>query len=76
MPNVVNAQVVDAVTTSNTAVVGGATSIAMGMFFQMESQSFAMGMQNAVTSQKGLQQIGEALVAAACAALLKGPKAS
>lgn len=76
MPNIVNPQIVDALNTTNTALTGGAPSMAMGMFFQIESQAFAMGMQNAVTSQKGMHQIGEALVAATCATMLKGAATS
>jgi hypothetical protein len=70
MPKTVNAQIVDAVTTTNTATVGESSSLAMGMFFQAESQAFALGLQNAVVSQRGSHQIGEALTATACALML------
>lgn len=70
MPATVNSQVVDAVTTTTTHNVGAASSLAMGMFFQAESQAFAIGMQNAVVAQRGSHQIGEALVATACALML------
>jgi hypothetical protein len=70
MPQHVNPQIVDAVTTTTTATIGEAASLAMGMFFQIEAQAFAMALQNAVTSQRGMQQVGEAVVAAACTRLL------
>lgn len=77
MPATVNAQVVDAVATTTTQTVGSAASLAMGMFFQAESQAFAIGLQNAVVAQRGAQQISEALVATACAMMLALiPKAS
>lgn len=70
MPTTVNAQVVDAVATTTAHNVGTASSLAMGMFFQAESQAFAIGLQNAVVAQRGSHQIGEALVATACALMM------
>ncbi|MBN8466719.1 RebB family R body protein [Corallococcus exiguus] len=67
----VNPQITDAIATTQAATVGEASSVAFGMLFQMEAQSFAMGMQNAVMGQRGMQQIGEAVIAATCARLLQ-----
>ena len=61
----VNPQVTDAITTTTTATVGEAVSVAMGMLYQAEAQAFAIGMQNAVTGQQNLNKIGEAAVAVA-----------
>ncbi|QSQ21959.1 RebB family R body protein [Pyxidicoccus parkwayensis] len=69
--NTVNAQVVDAVNTTNTTVLGESTSMALGMLFQMEAQAFSMAMQNAVAGQRGMQQVGEAVIAAACARIMR-----
>ncbi len=76
MPSTVNRQIVDAVTITQAGTVGGAPSLAMGMFYQMESQAFAMGLQNLVSSQRGCNQVGEAMVAAACARMLQASAGS
>jgi len=71
----VNSQVTDAVTSSVMSTVGESAAVAMGMFYQAEAQAFAIGMQNAVTSQHNVNQIGEAVTAVAAAkimALLSG----
>lgn len=65
MADTVNAQVTDAITTTTASTVGEAVSVAMGMLYQAESQSFAISMQNAVTTQQNLNKIGEAAVAVA-----------
>jgi killing trait domain-containing protein len=66
----VNAQVTDAVTQSALATIGEAASVAMGMLYQAESQAFAIGMQNAVSSQANINKIGEAVTAVACAKIM------
>ena len=66
MPNTsVNSQVVDAITTVNTAVIGDASGLALGMMYQAEAQAFALGMQNAVAVQMQMSQIGTAVAASA-----------
>jgi hypothetical protein len=65
MADTVNAQVTDAITTTTASTVGEAVSVAMGMLYQAEAQSFAISMQNAVTTQQNLNKIGEAAVAVA-----------
>ncbi len=71
MPDVVNAQVTDAITTTLAATVGEAPSVAMGMFYQAEAQAFAIGMQNAVMGQQNLNKIGEAAVAVAVTKIMQ-----
>ena len=71
MSDSVNPQVVDAITATTAATVGEATSMAMGMFFQVEAQSFGLSMQNATNAQNRMNQIGEAVVATACARIMK-----
>lgn len=71
MPDIVNAQITDSISTTSAATVGGAASVAMGMFFQSEAQAFAIGMQNAVNTQNNLNKIGEAGVAVAVTQLMK-----
>jgi hypothetical protein len=66
----VNPQVVDAITLTNAANLGETASMSMGMFFQLEAQAFGMGMQNAVTSQQGYQQISQAVVSVACSKIM------
>jgi hypothetical protein len=70
MADTVNPQITDAITQSVLATVGEAAAIAMGMFYQAEAQAFAIGMQNAVTSQHNVNQIGDAVVATACAKII------
>ena len=70
MADSVNPQITDAITQTVTATVGQAASVALGMFFQAEAQAFALGMQNAVTSQHTVNQIGEAVTAVATAKIM------
>jgi hypothetical protein len=70
MPDSVNTQITDAITQTVTATVGQSASVALGMFFQAEAQSFALAMQNAVTAQHNVNQIGEAVTAVATAKIL------
>lgn len=70
MADQVNAQVTDAITTTTTATVGEAVSVAMGMLYQAEAQAFAIGMQNAVASQQNMNKIGEAATAVAVAKIM------
>lgn len=66
----VNSQITDAITQTVTATVGQSASVALGMFFQAEAQAFALTMQNAVTAQHNVNQIGEAVTAVATAKIL------
>ena len=70
MPESVNPQITDAITQTVTATVGQSASVALGMFFQAEAQAFALTMQNAVTSQHNINQIGEAVTAVATAKIM------
>ncbi len=71
MSNTVNPQIIDAITTTTSATVGEASSMAMGMFFQIEGQAFGLSMQNAVSAQNRMNQVGEAVVAKACARIME-----
>lgn len=70
MADVVNPQITDAITQTLANTVGQSASVALGMFFQAEAQAFAQGMQNAVTSQHNINQIGEAITAVATAKIM------
>ena len=70
MADAVNSQVTDAITQTAAATVGQSASVALGMFFQAEAQAFALSMQNAVTSQHNVNQIGEAVTAVATAKIM------
>ncbi|MEZ4400146.1 MAG: RebB family R body protein [Kofleriaceae bacterium] len=70
MADTVNSQITDAITQTAAATVGQAASVALGMFFQAEAQAFALSMQNAVTAQHNVNQIGEAVTAVATAKIL------
>lgn len=71
MADQVNPQVTDAITTTSLSTVGGAVPVAMGMLYQAEAQAFAIGMQNAVTAQQNMNQIGEAAISVAVAKIMK-----
>jgi len=70
MADTVNPQIIDAIAQTTAATVGQASSMALGMLFQAEAQAFALGMQNAVTSQHNVNQIAEAITAVATAKIL------
>jgi hypothetical protein len=74
MADSVNPQIIDAVAQTTAATVGQATSVALGMLFQAEAQAFALGMQNAVTSQHNINQIAEAITAVATTKILEQMK--
>ncbi|HPQ71972.1 MAG TPA: RebB family R body protein [bacterium] len=66
----VNAQIVDAISTTTSVTVGEASSMALGMFYQVEAQAFGLCMQNAVNAQNRMNQIGEAVVGQVCSKIL------
>ena len=69
-PQTVNPQVVDAVTLTNTSVLAIAPAQSMGLVYQTMAQSTSLAMQNAVTSQNGMQQINAAVISTACQRIL------
>ena len=58
-------QVTDAITTTDTTVIGNSPGVALSMLYQAESQAFALGMQNAVSAQQQMTSIGSAVTALA-----------
>jgi hypothetical protein len=64
--NSVNNQVTDSITQTNVGVVGESPAQSMGTMYQTLAHSTGLSMQNAVTSQNGMQQIGTSVVSAAC----------
>ncbi len=66
----VNSQITDAVTQTNVKVLGEAPAQAMGLVYQTMAHSISLSMQNAMQTQGGLQQIGNAVVSSACRMIL------
>ncbi len=69
--NPVNSQVTDSVTQSNVGVVAEAPAQSMGMVYQTMAHSISLSMQNMVTTQNGMQQIGTSVVSSACAKIVE-----
>ena len=66
----VNGQITDSVTQSNVGVVAESPAQSMGVVYQTLAHSTSLSMQNAVTTQNGMQQIGTSVVSAACAKIV------
>lgn len=66
MTDTVSPQVTDAVTQSNTSVLGGSPALAMGQVYQSMAHSISLAMQNAVTTQYAMQQVNVAVVSTNC----------
>lgn len=66
MATEVNSQVTDAVTQTNVKVLGESPAQALSMVYQTMAHSISLSMQNASTAQNQMQQIGAAIVSAAC----------
>ena len=72
--NNVNTQITDAVAQVDLGVIGASPAVAMGMVYQMMATSVGHSMQNATNIQQGMQQVGIATVATACAQIIaQGP---
>ncbi len=69
--DIVNPQVTDAVTQVNVKVLGESPAQAMGLVYQTMAHSMSLAMQNAMHSQGGLQQIGNAVTSSACKMILE-----
>jgi intracellular sulfur oxidation DsrE/DsrF family protein len=69
--DVVNAQIVDAVSTVNTGVVGDAPSIAVGTLYQSLAHASGIAMFNASANQQNLNQLNPAIVSQAVAKINK-----
>lgn len=66
----VNSQITDAVTQSNVNVVASAPAQSMAMLYQMATHAAGLSLQNAVSSQQNLNQIGNAVVSTAVREIL------
>jgi hypothetical protein len=66
MATEVNSQVTDAVTQTNVKVLAESPAQALSVVYQTMAHSLSLSMQNAGTSQNQMQQIGTAVVSAAC----------
>ena len=66
MTDTVNSQITDAVTQSNTNVLGSSPGQAMGLVYQAMAHSISLAMQNAVAKQNSMQQINIAVVSTNC----------
>lgn len=66
----VNSQITDAVTQTNVEVVAVSPAQSLGMLYQMSTHSAGLSMQNAVSSQQNLNQIGNAVVSTAVRQIL------
>jgi len=70
LPEVVNKQIVDAVATTNYAVLGQAGNEAQALAFESMAHSLTLAMQNAQATQFGAKQITAGTVSKTCAAIL------
>lgn len=66
----VNSQITDAVTQSDTAVIGLSPSLSLSFTYAAAAQSISRLMSNAVTTQHGSQICREAATAVTCAMIL------
>ncbi len=68
----VNGQVTDAVTQTNTTVLGEAPAQALGSLYQMATHANGMAMQNSVSNQQNLNQLNTSIVAKAISIITTG----
>ena len=69
--NQTHSQVTDAVTQTNMSVVAESPAQSLGVVYQSLAHALGMSMQNAVTAQNSMQQIGTSVVGAACAKIIE-----
>jgi len=67
----VNAQIIDSVTVTNTAVLANAPSQSQGVALEAASYSISLLMLNAVTNQFAGSQIANASVVSSCTGIIK-----
>lgn len=63
----VNSQIVDAMTTVNTGVVGDAPSIAVGTLYQSLAHASGIALLNASANQQNINQLNPSIVSQAIA---------
>jgi hypothetical protein len=68
----VNTQITDAVTQTNVKVLGESPAQALAVLYQNMAHSLSLSMQNASSAQNQMQQIGAAVVSAACSNIMAG----
>lgn len=73
MTDTVNSQVTDAVTQSNTNVLGGSPAQSMGLVYQTTAHSISLILQNAVAAQSSMQQVNAAVISTACRQIISLP---
>jgi len=73
MADTVNSQITDAVTQSNTNVLGGAPAQSMGLVYQTTAHSISLIMQNAAAAQNSMQQVNAAVISTACRQIMAVP---
>lgn len=59
----VNSQITDAVTQTNVAVVGEASTQAVAMIYQVAAHASGIAMHNAVSNQQNINQLNPAIIA-------------
>ncbi len=68
----VNSQITDAVTQTNTKVLGEAPAMAMGSLYQSMAQNLAIASQNAVSAQQQMNIISQATTTQGVAIIYAG----
>ncbi len=69
--NQVNQQITDAVTQTNVSVVAESPAQSLGVVYQSLAHALGISMQNAVTAQSSMQQIGTSVVGTVCARIIE-----
>lgn len=72
----VNSQVTDAVTQTDTLAVGEGAPLSMAMVYTVMSETIGMVMHNAVTTQRGMQAISNSAAAVVCSMIISKGAAS
>ncbi|MCJ9429355.1 RebB family R body protein [Kordiimonas marina] len=67
----VNSQVTDAVTQTNVKVLGESPAEAVGLTYQSYSNSVSLALENAMTTQGGMQQVANASTSSVCTMIIK-----
>ena len=75
-PTLVNGQITDAVTQASVEILGSAPALAMGTIYQAMGQSIGLSMQNAVTMQQQMNQIGQTATTQGINLLMTSPPAA
>ena len=71
MADSVNSQITDAVTQANVKVLGEAPAEAVGISFQALSHATGLAMENATSTQGGMQQVANTATSSICALIVE-----